>query len=75
MTEINTFEGGRVFASASSPYSPWISVNEVNDPAGGVITVVITHNRTEATLTVPEAEALVRHLRRAIRRQKARIAQ
>jgi len=27
------------------------------------------------SLTIPEAEALVRHLRRAIRRQKARAAQ
>ena len=73
MIEINTYEGGRVFASPSDP-TRWVSVNEVNETLNGAIAVIITGNRSEAVLTLPEAEALVRHLRRAIRRQKARIA-
>jgi len=71
---INTYEGGRVYASPDMPQR-WISVNEVCEVNGGKIAVIITGSRSEATLTIPEAEALARHLRRAIRRQKARDAQ
>lgn len=71
---IDTFEGGRVFASPER-LTRWVSINESRENGCEFITVLITGNNSEATLTIPEAEALVRHLRRAIRRQKARAAQ
>ena len=70
---IDTFGGGRVFASPERT-TRWVGINESRANGCDLISLLITGDNSDITFTIPEAEALVRHLRRAIRRQKARTA-
>ena len=82
---IDTFGGGRVFASPErttrwvgineSRTTRWVGINESRANGCDLISLLITGDNSDITFTISEAEALVRHLRRAIRRQKSRAAQ
>lgn len=68
---IDTYENGGVWRSGQNA---WLAVVELKDMIE-VTPAVNKETPNTFSLTIPEAEALVRHLRRAIRRQKARAAQ
>ena len=65
---IDTYENGGV---CFNRYEMWVDIVEVE---GDEINFIVG-DYVNVDITIPEAEALVRHLRRAIRRQKARAAQ
>jgi len=65
---IDTYES--IGVSLNIP-SMWVDLVEIE----GDRIQFIVGDYVNVDITIPEAEALVRHLRRAIRRQKARAAQ